>query len=79
VQTLLREKLFDLLDLWLHPVVLGVGKRVFDGGAVPTNLTLLDAPVAGPKGTVFLRYGLADGAPARGDRGASGRGAGDDD
>ena len=31
VQTLLREKLFDRLDLWVHPVVLGVGKKVFDG------------------------------------------------
>jgi dihydrofolate reductase len=39
VQTLLREKLFDRLDLWVHPVVLGVGKKVFGGGAVPTNLT----------------------------------------
>src|SRR3712207_7845281 len=27
VQTLLREKLFDRLDLWVHPIVLGVGKR----------------------------------------------------
>jgi dihydrofolate reductase len=27
VQTLLREKLFDRLDLWVHPVVLGVGRR----------------------------------------------------
>ena len=31
VQTLLREKLFDRLDLWVYPVVLGVGKTVFDG------------------------------------------------
>jgi dihydrofolate reductase len=46
VQTLLREKLFDRLDLWVHPVVLGVGKKVFDGGAVPTNVTLLE-PQAG--------------------------------
>ena len=60
VQTLLREKLFDRLDLWVHPVVLGVGKKVFDGGAVPTNVTLLEPPVAGPKGTVYLRYGLAE-------------------
>ena len=67
VQTLLREKLFDRLDLWVHPIVLGVGKKVFDGGAVPTNLTLLEPPVAGPKGTVYLRYGLADGTPATGD------------
>ncbi|WP_369824577.1 dihydrofolate reductase family protein [Cellulosimicrobium sp. CUA-896] len=46
MQTLLREKLFDRLDLWVHPIVLGVGKTVFDGGAVPTNLTLLEAPGA---------------------------------
>jgi dihydrofolate reductase len=37
VQTLLREKVFDRLDLWVHPVVLGIGKKVFDGGAVPTK------------------------------------------
>ena len=62
VQTLLREKLFDRLDLWLHPIALGVGKKVFDGGAVPTNLTLLEPPAASPTGAVLLRYGLADGA-----------------
>ena len=45
VQTLLREKLFDRLDRWVHPVVLGVGKKVFDGGAVPTNVTLLEPPL----------------------------------
>ena len=79
VQTLLREKLFDRLDLWVHPVVLGVGKKVFDGGAVPTNVTLLEPPVAGPKGTVYLRYGLADGTPGTGDMSAPDRGAGRDD
>jgi dihydrofolate reductase len=67
VQTLLREKLFDRLDLWLHPITLGVGKKVFDGGTVPSNLTLLEPPVAGGKGTVYLRYGLAEGTPATGD------------
>lgn len=76
VQSLLREKLFDRLDLWLHPIVLGVGKKVFDGGAVPTNLTLLAPPAAGPKGAVHLRYGLADGTPATGDMSAPDRGAG---
>lgn len=76
VQTLLREKLFDRLDLWVHPIVLGVGKKVFDGGAVPTNVTLLEPPVAGPKGTVYLRYGLAEGIPGTGDMSAPDRGAG---
>ncbi|SKC70843.1 dihydrofolate reductase family protein [Krasilnikoviella flava] len=70
VQTLLREKLFDRLDLWLHPIVLGEGKKVFDGGEVPTNLTLLEPPAASPAGVVFLHYGLADGVPATGDMAA---------
>src|SRR6478672_5292360 len=78
VQTLLREKLFDRLDLWLHPITLGVGKKVFEGGTVPTNLTLLEPPFAGPKGSVFLRYGPAEGMPGTGDMAAPDRGlAGD--
>ncbi|MEU6968945.1 dihydrofolate reductase family protein [Kitasatospora aureofaciens] len=77
VQTLLREKLFDRLDLWLHPIVLGVGKKVFDTGAVPTNLTLLHPPAASPTGTVHLRYALAEGTPRTGDMSAPDRGLGD--
>lgn len=72
VQTLLREKLCDRLDLWVHPIVLGVGNKVFDSGAVPTNLTLLEPPVATPNGIVYLRYGLAEGIPATGDMSALG-------
>jgi dihydrofolate reductase len=67
VQTLLRQKLFDRLDLWVHPIVLGVGKKVFDDGAVPTSLALLEPPIAGPTGIVYLRYELADGTPETGD------------
>jgi dihydrofolate reductase len=74
VQTLLRERLFDRLDLWVHPIVLGVGKKVFADGAVPSNLTLLEPPVAGGKGTVYLRYGLAEGTPGTGDMAAPDRG-----
>ncbi|MFG1930379.1 dihydrofolate reductase family protein [Mycobacterium sp. NPDC048908] len=77
VQTLLRERLFDCLDLWVHPLTLGVGKKVFDGGAVPANLTLLEPPAASAKGTVYLRYGLADGTPATGDMSAPDRLAAD--
>jgi dihydrofolate reductase len=76
VQTLLRDKLFDRLDLWLHPITLGVGKKVFDGGAVPTNLTLLEPPAASPTGSVLLRYGLAEGTPGTGDMSAPDRGVG---
>jgi dihydrofolate reductase len=74
VQTLLREKLFDRLDLWVHPIVLGVGKKVFDEGAVPSNVTLLEPPVASPGGIVYLRYGLAEGTPETGDMSTPDRG-----
>lgn len=74
VQTLLREKLFDRLNLWVHPIVLGVGKKVFENGTVPTNLTLLQPPVASPRGTVYLRYALAEGVPGTGDMSAPDRG-----
>ena len=67
VQTLLREGLWDELHLWLHPLMLGAGKKVFAGGAVPSVLSLLEPPVAGPRGTVLLRYGRRDGTPATGD------------
>ncbi|MGO4445390.1 dihydrofolate reductase family protein [Mycobacterium sp. 2YAF39] len=72
VQTLLREKLFDRLDLWIHPIVLGAGKRVFDDGAVPTNIALLEPPTASPNGIVYLRYGLAEGIPGTGDMSTAG-------
>lgn len=74
VQTLLREKLFDRIDLWVHPIVLGVGKKVFDGGPVPSNLTLLKPPVSSPAGIVYLQYGLAEGVPATGDMSEPDRG-----
>ncbi|WP_402464812.1 dihydrofolate reductase family protein [Isoptericola aurantiacus] len=70
VQSLLHERLFDVLDLWVHPIVLGVGKKVFDGGEVPANLTLLEPAATSPRGVVHLRYGLADGVPATGDMSA---------
>ncbi|ALO12764.1 riboflavin biosynthesis protein RibD C-terminal domain protein [Streptomyces venezuelae] len=58
--------------------MLGVGKKVFDDGAVPTSLTILEPPAAGPKGAVYLRYGLADGTPATGDMSAPDHGVGSD-
>lgn len=70
VQTLLQEGLFDRIDLWLHPILLGVGKKVFADGVVPTNITLLEPPAASPKGSVHLRYARADGIPATGDMSA---------
>ncbi|WP_460801048.1 dihydrofolate reductase family protein [Microbacterium sp. GXF6406] len=55
VQTLLAEHLFDELQLWVYPIVLGQGKKVFPDGAAPANLRLLHAE-AGDAGALSLRY-----------------------
>lgn len=70
VQTLLADQLFDQLTLWVHPILLGPGKRVFADGAVPTNLQLLEPAVTSPRGVVRLRYELVGGVPATGDMSA---------
>jgi dihydrofolate reductase len=66
VQTLLAEQLFDVLTLWVYPIVLGQGKKVFPDGAVPAALRLLEPPIAGDAGAVQLRYAPA-GVPTTGD------------
>ena len=67
VQTLLTNRFFDTISLWVFPLTLGTGKPVFGTGTIPANLTLLAPPLAGPKGGVLLRYGRADGEPTSGD------------
>jgi dihydrofolate reductase len=41
-KTLFENRLVDELRLWIFPVVLGSGKRLFGPGAAPTAMTLLD-------------------------------------
>lgn len=67
VQTLLAERLFDELRLWVYPVVLGEGRKVFPDGAAPANLRLLEAPTTADCGAVLLRYAPKRGLPATGD------------
>ncbi len=42
IQTLSRHDLVDEYQLWVFPIVLGTGKRLFAGGAVPSALKLVD-------------------------------------
>jgi dihydrofolate reductase len=67
VQTLLTERLFDQLTLWVYPITLGIGKKVFAAGAIPANLVLTQPPVASSNGAVLLRYARAEGTPGTGD------------
>ena len=64
LQSLLRFGLVDRLNLWLYPLLLGSGKRVFADGTVPTALRLTES-VTYPNGTLQLAYETA-GAPAYG-------------
>ncbi|MGC9671061.1 dihydrofolate reductase family protein [Planosporangium sp. 12N6] len=46
VQTLLRHNLVDRYRLWIFPVVVGSGKRLFADGTVPAGLKLVDSKVS---------------------------------
>lgn len=64
--TLIDAQLFDELVLWVYPVVLGQGKKVFPDGVAPTALRLVEPAVTGDSGAVSLRYAPA-GKPTTGD------------
>jgi len=46
IQTLIRNNLVDRYRLWVFPVVLGSGKRLFADGTVPSGLKLVDNKVS---------------------------------
>ncbi len=54
-QTLIQHDLVDEYQLWLHPVVLGSGKRLFREGAPATTLRLVDTKTTS-SGLVILTY-----------------------
>jgi dihydrofolate reductase len=66
-QSLFAERLFDRLNLWTYPLVLGSGKRAFPDGAVPSVLRLLEPALTSPNGAVLLRYELTGEEPRPGD------------
>jgi dihydrofolate reductase len=65
VQSLLDARLVDQLELWIYPIVLGTGKRVFEHGTAPTAFNVVEATTF-PGGTtnLVLTY---DGVPSTGD------------
>ena len=46
VQTLLRHGLVDAFRLWVFPLVIGSGKRLFADGTIPAGLRLVDHTVS---------------------------------
>ena len=54
-QTLMQHNLVDEYALWIHPLVLGSGKRLFPDGISLNNLKLVDTKTTG-SGIVILTY-----------------------
>jgi len=46
IQTLSRHNLVDQYRLWIFPLVIGSGKRLFSDGTIPSGLKLVDNKVS---------------------------------
>ena len=55
IQTLLRHELIDEFNLMIFPLVLGSGKKLFAGGAIPSAMKLLRTQ-SSPTGVIFATY-----------------------
>jgi dihydrofolate reductase len=58
-QTLFEEGLIDVYELWIDPVVLGIGKRLFREGGPKTALKLAGSKTSST-GVAMLTYHPAD-------------------
>jgi dihydrofolate reductase len=56
IRSLLEAGVIDRLHLWLYPVTLGQGKRLFDAGTIPASFRLAEPARSFPKGAVSLVY-----------------------
>jgi dihydrofolate reductase len=63
LQTLFRERLVDRVNLWMCPIVIGQGKKLFPDGATATRFELLEPPRTYPAGAMLLRYRRLEGPP----------------
>jgi dihydrofolate reductase len=64
IQTLLKNDLVDEYHLFIFPVILGTGKRLFAEGTIPAKLKQ-ESSRTSSKGVIFSKY-ISDGKPAYG-------------
>jgi dihydrofolate reductase len=55
IQTLMRHDLIDQYRLWIFPVVVGSGKRLFANGTIPKGLKLVDSHIS-TTGVIMTTY-----------------------
>jgi dihydrofolate reductase len=58
VQGLREHDLVDEYEIWIHPILLGAGKRLFEESAEPTTLALTRTETTG-RGVTVLTYEVA--------------------
>ncbi|MDD2694467.1 MAG: dihydrofolate reductase family protein [Anaerolineales bacterium] len=55
IQTLLRNNLVDEFRVWIFPVVIGKGKRLFGEGTIPASLQLIETQTSST-GVILATY-----------------------
>ena len=63
LQDLFREALVDQLNLWVYPVVLGTGKKLFPENTTANRFELVEPPHSYPGGALLLRYRCLNSRP----------------
>jgi dihydrofolate reductase len=63
LQTLFREALVDQVNLWVCPVVIGQGKKLFPEGTAAARFEQVEPPKSYPRGAMLLRYRRLEGPP----------------
>ena len=66
-RTLVADSLFDQLNLWVYPIVLGSGRRLFPADGPAVRLEPVSSSTISPDGTLLLRYRPTGEVPATGD------------
>lgn len=55
IQTLLKNNLIDRMHLWIYPITIGKGKRLFAEGTQAKGFKLVDSKI-GATGIIFATY-----------------------
>jgi dihydrofolate reductase len=62
---LFAEGLVDQVNLWVSPVVVGQGKRLWPTGTTPSLYLPVEPATSFPAGATLLRYRRVEGAPQK--------------
>ena len=55
IQTLLKNHLIDRMHLWIHPVTIGTGKKLFAEGTQPQSFKMVDSKIS-TTGVIIATY-----------------------